>query len=113
MAYIELKDVTRVYPGGNGGIHALETAWVDAGAEEEAAVLPQADRVRRRHSPKDMDFVWCKRIPSFKIDVVTGTSQQKVSQKLLARLCRGTRFVPRHGEIVSNSAYAAGFFSAV
>ena len=24
MAYIELKDVTRVYPGGNGGIHALD-----------------------------------------------------------------------------------------
>ena len=24
MAYIELKNVTRVYPGGNGGIHALD-----------------------------------------------------------------------------------------
>ena len=24
MAYIELKDVTRVYPGANGGIHALD-----------------------------------------------------------------------------------------
>ena len=24
MAYIELKDVTRIYPGGNGGIHALD-----------------------------------------------------------------------------------------
>ena len=24
MAYIEVKDVTRVYPGGNGGIRALD-----------------------------------------------------------------------------------------
>ena len=50
------------------GSDSAETAWVDAGAEEEAAVLPQADRVRRRHSPKDMDFVWCKRIPSFRVN---------------------------------------------
>ena len=51
------------------GFDSTETAaWVDVGAEEEAAVLPQADRVRRRHSPKDMDFVWCKRIPSFRVN---------------------------------------------
>ena len=24
MAFIELKDVTRIYPGGKGGIHALD-----------------------------------------------------------------------------------------
>ena len=51
------------------GSDSAETAAVlVTGAEEEAAVLPQADRVRRRHSPKDMDFVWCKRIPSFRVN---------------------------------------------
>ncbi len=37
-----------------------------ASAVEDAAVVPQADRVKRRHSPREMDLVWCKRIPSFK-----------------------------------------------
>ena len=50
------------------GSDSAETAWVDVGAAEDDAVLPQADRVRRRHSPKDMDFVWCKRIPSFRVN---------------------------------------------
>ena len=49
---------------------SAETAGVVlvTGAEEDDAVLPQADRVRRRHSPREMDFVWCKRIPSFRVN---------------------------------------------
>ena len=52
------------------GSDSAETAGVVlvTGAEEDDAVLPQADRVSRRHSPKDMDFVWCKRIPSFRVN---------------------------------------------
>ena len=51
--------------------------------------------------------------PTEKIGVKTGDTFVRCCPKILARLCRGTIFVPRHGEIVSNSAYAAGFFSAV
>ena len=49
---------------------SAETAGVVlvTGAEEDDAALPQADRVRRRHSPKEMNFVWCKRIPSFRVN---------------------------------------------
>ena len=52
------------------GSDSAETAGVVlvTGAEEDDAVLPQADRVSMRHSPKEMDFVWCKRIPSFRVN---------------------------------------------
>ena len=47
---------------------SAETAAVGAmrsAGAEDAAVLPQADRVSMRHSPREMDLVWCKKIPSF------------------------------------------------
>ena len=61
---------TLLFSVGSAADSAAAGADMDVaiGAAEEDAALPQADRVRRRHSPKEMDFVWCKRIPSFRVN---------------------------------------------